>query len=203
MQNETQTFLSQHIDTLEANDIPTLQDVIRYHRELYYAKETPVISDTEFDQLFTLLVAGEEKYNIQDVTSPTQQVDHLVQSQFSKGDHRYAMKSLDNTYDAGDLGDFDGRVRKILTKAEITDDISYFVELKYDGLGVALTYSDGQLTRALTRGNGTTGEDITINIMQIPGIPKTIPTNEDREIRGEIIMPIAQFEELNKKRQKA
>lgn len=148
MQEQTEYFLNISEDESKKTDISSLQNVIRYHRKLYYSEESPVISDSEFDELFALLVSLENKYGIQDVTSPTQQVDHLVNSQFSKADHKYPMQSLDNTYDSQDLADFDTRIQRILTREDISsEDMQYIVELKFDGLGVALTYEDGQLVR--------------------------------------------------------
>lgn len=108
------------------------------------------------------------------------------------------MLSLDNTYDEADILDFDKRIKNIL-KSDA--DIEYCIEVKFDGLGIALTYEDGKLTRALTRGNGVEGEDVTVNAMQIASIPKTLSLKENIEIRGEVIMPIAAFQELNARRQ--
>ena len=108
------------------------------------------------------------------------------------------MLSLDNTYDGADILDFDKRIKNIL-KSEA--DIEYCIEVKFDGLGIALTYENGKLVRALTRGNGVEGEDITVNAMQIATIPKTIPLLGNVEIRGEVIMPIAAFQALNARRQ--
>jgi DNA ligase (NAD+) len=104
------------------------------------------------------------------------------------------MLSLDNTYDEADLRDFDKRIKNILKNDA---DIEYCLELKFDGLGIALTYEGGKLVRALTRGNGIEGEDVTINAMQIVSIPKQISLLENIEIRGEVVMPIAAFQELN------
>lgn len=106
------------------------------------------------------------------MNSPTKRIDVLVSSQFSKGLHTSPMISLDNTYDAADLADFEKRIRNIL-KSDQT--LAYFMELKFDGLGLSITYRDGRLVRALTRGNGIEGEDVTVNTLQIANIPKTIP----------------------------
>ena len=106
------------------------------------------------------------------------------------------MISLDNTYNEQDLLDFEKRIRNI-TKDGIPS-LQYAVEVKFDGLGLSLTYREGKLVRALTRGNGITGEDVTVNALTISNIPKKIPLiSEEIEIRGEVIMPIAEFEGLN------
>lgn len=111
------------------------------------------------------------------------------------------MISLDNTYDADDLQNFEERMKRILDGDPSSPrKIEYVVEYKFDGLGIALTYEKGILVRALTRGNGLIGEDITLNAMEIDNIPKKIPTQEDMEIRGEVVMSRSSFDELNKRR---
>lgn len=108
------------------------------------------------------------------------------------------MISLDNTYDENDIAEFEGRIRNILKSDEI---LAYAMELKFDGLGLSLTYRDGELIRALTRGNGTEGEDVTINALQIKSIPKTIPfKSREVEIRGEVVLPISEFIRINHER---
>lgn len=131
-------YITQSAEELTQNDVTELQEIIRTHRQLYN-QETPVISDKEYDQLYTLLVRLEEIHNINDPQSPTQSVDHLVESQFSKGDHKYLMGSLDNTYDAQDLYDFEKRIGNILKKddsitLEQREHLGYAIELKFDGL---------------------------------------------------------------------
>ncbi|MBP8017058.1 NAD-dependent DNA ligase LigA, partial [Candidatus Gracilibacteria bacterium] len=176
-----------------------LQEIIREHNKLYYNEESPVISDKEYDELFKILKSLEEKFNISNYNSPTQKIDVLLSKQFEKGKHKTPMLSLDNTYNSEDIHEFDKRILNILKNDE---KLSYIIELKFDGLGISLTYKNGKLIRALTRGKGDEGEDVTINIMQISNIPKKIPFthNEEIEIRGEIIMPIYEFEKLNKSR---
>ena len=116
------------------------------------------------------------------------------------------MMSLDNTYNAEDLREFEVRIRRILGKEEIPPaplsqgGIDYVIEYKFDGLGIALRYDNGTLTRALTRGDGQIGEDITLNVMEIANIPHTIPYKETIEIRGEVVMPRSAFDALNQRR---
>ncbi|MCK9272777.1 NAD-dependent DNA ligase LigA [Candidatus Gracilibacteria bacterium] len=187
---------------LGKQDIVGLQEILREHNRLYYNEESPVVSDEEYDRLFKILKKLEEKYGVNYEQSSTSKIDVLVSNQFQKAVHIYPMISLDNTYDSEDILDFEKRILNILKK-EI--ELPYVIELKFDGLGVSLTYQDGKLIKALTRGNGIEGEDITINAMQIKSIPAEIPfkTTEEIEIRGEVVMPILAFENLNKQRLEA
>ncbi|EKE27061.1 MAG: hypothetical protein ACD_4C00067G0003 [uncultured bacterium (gcode 4)] len=183
---------------LTIEEIPWLQEIIREHNILYYNHESPIISDKDYDELFRILKELEEKFEVFDLNSPTKRIDVLTSKQFKKGAHRYPMISLDNTYDADDLKDFNKRILNILKK---DIDISYVIELKFDWLWMSLTYKDWKLVRALTRWNWIEWEDITINALQIKNIPKTIPfKDEEIEIRWEVIMPIEEFLELNRKR---
>lgn len=113
MLEQTQHFLRQKIETISQDDIPQLREVIQYHRSLYY-NDKPVISDSEFDQLYALLIAAEEKYHLTHEESPTQEIARLEDSQFTKAPHLHQMMSLDNTYDAEDLREFEMRIRRIL-----------------------------------------------------------------------------------------
>lgn len=199
MLKETTQFLKKNIGNITEDDIPLLRDIIQYHRAQYYA-DHPVISDVEFDQLYALLIAGEEHFHMShDTQSPTQEVARLEENQFTKAPHLHQMMSLDNTYNAEDLREFETRIRRIL-KEENERTLEYMVEYKFDGLGIALRYDNGRLTRALTRGDGLVGEDITLNVMEIANIPKNIPHKETIEIRGEVVMPRSAFDQLNQRR---
>jgi DNA ligase (NAD+) len=198
MLEQTQHFLGQTIQTISQDEIFGLREVIQYHRALYY-DDKPVISDSEFDQLYALLVAAEERYNLTHEESPTQEIARLEDNQFTKAPHLHQMMSLDNTYDAEDLRDFEGRIRRIL-KEEHEWSLEYIIEYKFDGLGIALLYEAGKLVRALTRGDWQMGEDITLNAREIKNIPHTIPHRETIEIRGEVVMPRSAFDELNARR---
>lgn len=201
MLTETQHFLNRTLDTITQDEIPLLQSVIQYHRTQYY-NDTPVITDGEFDMLYALLVATEEKFHIHDALSPTKEVARLDEdNHFTKATHLHQMMSLDNTYNAEDLRDFEVRMRRILDKENIAqNELEYVVEYKFDGLGIALLYEDGRLVRALTRGDGQIGEDITLNVREISHVPQSIPHTGTIEIRGEVVMPRSAFDELNKKR---
>lgn len=113
------------------------------------------------------------------------------------------MMSLDNTYDAEDLREFEVRIRRILDKERSYGTLEYVVEYKFDGLGIALLYEEGKLVRALTRGDGQMGEDITLNVREITNIPQSIPYSKTIEIRGEVVMSRNSFDELNHKRLQA
>jgi DNA ligase (NAD+) len=128
-------------------------------------------------------------------------VNRLEENHFTKAPHKHQMMSLDNTYNADDLIDFEKRIKRILdSDANSSRVIEYVVEYKFDGLGIALTYEGGKLLRALTRGDGAMGEDITLNALEIANIPQYIPTQQPLEVRGEIVMSRASFEKLNTKR---
>jgi len=202
MIQKTAQFLKKNITELTREDIYELREIIAFHRYQYYELEKPLIADDEFDTLYALLVAGEEKFDMEhDVGSPTQEVHRLEENHFTKAPHRHAMMSLDNTYNADDLLEFEKRIKRILDgDAESSRIIEYIVEYKFDGLGIALTYEGGKLIRALTRGDGIMGEDITLNALQINNIPQYIPTQQDLEVRWEIVMSRASFEKLNEKR---
>lgn len=157
--------------SLKSSDIAEVRDLLREHNRRYYVESDPVVSDAEYDTLFKLLQSLEEEFSDFDPSSPTNRIDVLLSRQFEKGEHRYPMISLDNTYDAGDLTDFEKRIRNILKTEE---PLAYDIELKFDGLGASLTYEGGKLVRALTRGNGREGEDVTVNVMTVKNVPKTI-----------------------------
>lgn len=196
---EKTNFYLSNLANLWETDIVWLQEVIRFHNELYYKNEAPIISDKEYDDLFKLLKNLEEKYNVFDSNSPTKRIDVLISNQFNKWVHKSPMISLDNTYDTEDILDFEKRILNILKKEIV---IPYIIELKFDWLWVSLTYKSWKLIKALTRGNWIEWEDITINALQITSIPKEIPLelDEEVEIRWEVVMPIKSFEDLNKSR---
>ena len=193
-------ILSRNPATLTRADIPHLREMVEFHRHQYYELDTPLISDIEFDRLYALLVATEEKFHESHISSPTQKIQNLVDNHFSKAPHLHQMMSLDNTYDAADLREFEIRIRRILDKETSYTDLEYVIEYKFDGLGIALRYENGNLTRGLTRGDGQIGEDITLKVMEIVNIPHTIPHKETIEIRGEVVMPRSAFDELNQRR---
>ncbi len=192
-------FLGQKKESFSQEQMEKLGELIQFHSELYYEKEHPVISDSEYDALFKLLEYLEEKYR-SDV-----KVSHSVgstgrQSSFGKVPHSRPMISLDNTYNADELRDFDMRIKRILKSENI---FPYTLEFKFDGLGIELIYEDGVLLQAITRGNGIEGEDVTENVKQIKNIPHRIVKKWRFEVRGEVVMPISSFERLNEQAKQA
>lgn len=177
------------------NRIEELTKEINYHNELYYVGN-PIISDFEFDELLSELQQLEKQYpQFKQPDSPTQRVGGVITKEFPVVQHRYPMLSLDNTYSEQDVLDFDERVKKITGDA-----VQYVAEMKFDGVAISLHYEKGILTKAVTRGNGEQGEDITANIKTIRSLPlrvigKNVP--EFFEVRGEVFMPYASFEKLN------
>jgi len=179
--------------------IEQLREQLHRHNYNYYVRSEPTISDFEFDQLLKELQRLEEAFpGFQDDNSPTRRVGSDLNQEFESFPHRHPMLSLGNTYSKEELMDFDRRVRK--TAGE---EISYFCELKYDGVAVSLTYEGGQLVRALTRGDGTRGDDVTRNIRTIRSIPLKLQGTGYPglfEIRGEVILSAPVFERLNQER---
>lgn len=176
--------------------INLLRKELHKHNHSYYVKALPEISDFEYDQLMNEL-AELEKANPEfaSASSPTNRVGSDLDQNFVQREHKYPMLSLGNTYSQEDLQDFDDRVRKVLG-----DDFSYVCELKYDGVAIALTYQNGELTQALTRGDGVKGDDVTENVRTINTIPMVLNGKdfpEEFEIRGEIYMDKDGFERFN------
>lgn len=180
--------------------IAALSTALHEHNYAYYTLSNPVISDFEFDQLLNELLALEKQYPalITD-NSPSQRVGGSITKNFQTVTHRYPMMSLGNTYNEQDLIDFDLRVKK-----QIEDDFEYVCELKFDGLAIGLTYENGFLKQAVTRGDGSKGDDVTANVRTIKSIPLQLPIGTDYpanfEVRGEILMHRTVFEQLNKDR---
>lgn len=202
---------------VERARILELRRAIERHNQLYYVEDSPEIGDAEYDTLMRELRTLEEKHpDLADPASPTQRVSGQPKTGFRTVQHQVPLLSLDNAFSAEELRAFDGRVRRGLGLG--TTDASrgsscpvrpaspapYVVELKIDGLTVALTYRDGLLTEAATRGDGLTGEDITANIRTVRSIPLRI-NNRVRllSVRGEVYMPKEEFAALNREREEA
>lgn len=175
--------------------ISELSEAIRDHQFRYYVLDRPVITDAEFDTLLKELSQLESKYpELREADSPTQSIGGGFATQFEQFDHREKMMSLDNVFDIAELNTWFERTEKIAPVSE------WLCELKVDGLAINLLYEDGLLTRALTRGNGVTGEDVTFNVKTIRNLPhkligKSLPSV--MEVRGEVFFPLAAFAELN------
>ncbi|MGP3972605.1 NAD-dependent DNA ligase LigA [Streptomyces sp. 8N114] len=174
-----------------------LAEQIEEHRFRYYVKDAPVVSDAEFDRLLRELEALEEEHpSLRTPDSPTQKVAGQYETEFTEVAHRERMLSLDNAFDDAELGEWADRVARELEGV----DYHFLCELKVDGLAVNLTYEHGRLTRAATRGDGRTGEDITPNIRTIADVPERLTGDglpELVEVRGEVFFPMERFQELN------
>ena len=175
--------------------ITELTNEIRDHQFKYYVLDAPTITDAQFDALLKELGALEAKHpELLAPDSPSLGVGGGFATTFDQHDHIEKMMSLDNVFDTQELAAWFDRVEKEI------GEVSYLCELKVDGLAINLLFEDGQLTRALTRGNGVTGEDVTLNVKTIKGLPhslsgKKVPTRI--EVRGEVFFPLAAFQELN------
>ncbi len=177
--------------------IQNLRDELNVHNHNYYVLDTPTISDFEFDQKLKQLQELENQ-NPQyfDENSPTQRVGGTITKNFQTVAHDYRMYSLDNSYSKEDLIDWENRIQKVLGNVEI----DYVCELKYDGASISITYENGKLKRAVTRGDGFQGDDVTNNIKTIRSIPLHLKGNnypDKFDIRGEIILPLFGFEKMN------
>jgi DNA ligase (NAD+) len=175
-----------------------LRAEIAYHEKKYYVDSDPQISDAEFDALMKELRRLEDEHpEIVIPESPTRRVGGKPVDGFLPARHRTPMLSLDNAYTVEEFEDFDGRVRKLISDRPF----SYVSELKIDGLGVSALYRDGRLIRAVTRGDGHKGDDVTANVRTIKAFPLTLTDRREIEVRGEIYLPFASFREINRGRE--
>ena len=196
-QNATNIFLKK-INEDCSKEIGQLSSLLRFHEHRYYVLNDPIISDYEYDQLYKLLERIEKEYpQLVTSDSPTQRVGNSLNEGFETVQHLVPMLSLDNSYNAEDLLDFDRKARE----AGDLSMIEYCVEPKFDGASISLIYENDFLVRGVTRGDGVEGEDITNNIKQIKSIPLSAPFSaygiQQIEIRGEIIMTKASFNKYN------
>lgn len=186
-----------------AEQISALRKELHEHNRKYYIDDAPAISDHLFDQKLAALKALEEANpSFFDPNSPTQRVGGAVTKNFTTVMHEYRMYSLDNSYNKQDLLDWETRMCKILG----VDTLDYTCELKYDGASISLTYVNGNLTQAVTRGDGVQGDDVTNNVKTIHSVPLQISSSDVPDtftIRGEIILPLAGFNAMNAERIKA
>ncbi|HVA62290.1 MAG TPA: NAD-dependent DNA ligase LigA [Terriglobales bacterium] len=188
--------------------IEQLRDEIRRHERLYYVHDQPEISDADFDALMLRLRELEAEHpELASPDSPTQRVGGEPRAGLVKARHSSPLLSLDNAYSEGELRDFDRRVREGVGAVEAP--VAYVAELKLDGLSMAVRYQDGALAQGLTRGDGTTGEEVTDNLRTIRTLPLRVGAKERRaaglpddfEVRGEVLMPRAAFQRLNQERE--
>ena len=187
----------------EIKRIEELREQLHHHNYLYYVQNSPTLSDQEFDRLMHELQDLEAKHpEVYDPNSPTQRVGSDLSTGFIQVKHKYAMLSLANTYNEQEVASWYATVSKDLGGQPF----EVCCELKYDGLSISLTYGQGRLVRAVTRGDGEQGDDVTANVRTIRAIPLVLPGTgypNEFEIRGEILMPWKVFEQLNAEREKA
>ncbi len=183
--------------------IEELRSIIERHNRLYYIDAAPEITDREYDQLLESLEELEQQFpELGSATSPTQRVGGAPQESFESVRHAVPMMSLSNTYSKEELVEFDRRIRKLIPE----ETFDYILEPKIDGVAISLRYENGELVRAVTRGDGTTGDDATSNIRTIQSIPLRLADMMPPavlEVRGEIYMDTVGFAKLNKRRQEA
>jgi DNA ligase (NAD+) len=187
--------------------IEALREKIRHHEYLYYVADNPEISDLEFDKLMRQLKDLEAEHpELITADSPTQRVGGKPREGFVKVSHSSPMLSLDNTYSEKELRDWERRVHELSGRSEV----DYVCELKLDGMSLALIYEDGKLVRGITRGDGSVGEDVTLNVRTVRSVPLSIPKEKlkkagmpaDFEVRGELLMPTASFKKINEERER-
>src|SRR3984957_11860326 len=187
--------------------IEALREKIRHHEYLYYVLDNPEISDAEFDKLMQQLKDLESEHpSLVTPDSPTQRVGGKPREGFVKVRHSTPMLSLDNTYSEEELRDWERRVHELTGRSQV----DYVCELKLDGMSLALVYQDGRLARGVTRGDGSIGEDVTLNIRTVRSVPLSIPKDTlkkaglpaDFEVRGELLMPTAAFRKINEERER-
>jgi DNA ligase (NAD+) len=186
--------------------IESLREKIRHHEYLYYVVDNPEITDSEFDRLMQQLKDLEAAHpQLITADSPTQRVGGKPREGFVKVPHSSPMLSLDNTYNEDELRDWERRVHELSGRT----DVDYVCELKLDGMSLALIYEDGKLVRGITRGDGSVGEDVTLNVRTVRSVPLSIPKEKlkkagvpaDFEVRGELLMPLASFKKMNEERE--
>jgi len=189
-----------------AKKIEALREKIRRHEYLYYVVDQPEISDAEFDELMRELKGLEAEHpDLITADSPTQRVGGKPREGFVKVPHSSPMLSLDNTYNEEELRDWERRVHELSGR----QDVDYVCELKLDGMSLALIYEDGKLVRGITRGDGSVGEDVTLNVRTVRSVPLSISKENlkkagipaDFEVRGELLMPLAAFKRMNEERE--
>jgi DNA ligase (NAD+) len=195
------------VDKHIENKVEGLREKIRHHEYRYYVLDDPEISDAEFDRLMNELKKIEAEHPaLIRPDSPSQRVGGKPREGFVKVEHSSPMLSLDNAYSEDELRAWERRVHELSGRK----DIEYVCELKLDGMSLALHYEDGRLMRGVTRGDGSVGEDVTLNVRTVRSVPlglskealKKAGLPADFEVRGELLMPVAAFQRMNEEREK-
>jgi DNA ligase (NAD+) len=180
--------------------IAELREQLHTYNHNYYVLSQPSVSDYDFDMLLNELIDLEKQFpDFNDHNSPSQRVGSDINLEFKQVEHKYPMLSLGNTYSEEEIRDFENRIKKL-----IDGDVEYVCEMKYDGTSISLTYKNGKLVQAVTRGDGVKGDDVTANVKTIGSVPLQLSGEgypEEFEIRGEILMPFAVFNSLNEERE--
>jgi DNA ligase (NAD+) len=189
---------AKHLSLKQAEQkIEKLRKDITYHEKRYYVDNNPQISDFEFDMLVKELEELEKQFpELVTPESPTQRVGEQPVSGFASVEHSSPMLSLDNCYSFEELKDFEERIKKIIPNEKI----EYVAELKIDGLGISVIYRDGNFARAVTRGDGFRGDDVTLNVKTIRSLPLTVRETREIEVRGEAFLPFQSFHKINQYR---
>src|SRR3989441_2482358 len=189
------------------DEIQSLRERIRHHEYRYYVLDDPELTDAEFDRLMNELKKLEAAHpELVTPDSPTQRVGGKPREGFVKVAHSVPMLSLDNAYSEEELRNWERRVHQLSGRK----DMEYVCELKLDGMSLALRYESGRLVRGITRGDGSTGEDVTSNVRTVRSVPLSISPEKlrkagipaDFEVRGEMLMPMASFKRMNEEREK-
>jgi DNA ligase (NAD+) len=187
--------------------VDVLRDTVRHHEHCYYVLDDPEISDAEYDALVNELKAVEAEHpELITPDSPTQRVGGKPREGFVKVPHSTPMLSLDNAYNETELRDWERRVHELTGESKV----NYVCELKLDGMSLALRFEDGRLARAITRGDGSVGEDVTLNVRTVRSVPLSVPAKtldkagipHDFEVRGELLMPTTSFQRMNDERER-
>src|SRR5450755_450926 len=189
--------------------LEALREKIRHHEYRYFVLDDPEISDVQFDQLTHELKKFETEHpELITPDSPTQRVGGKPREGFGKAPHSSPMLSLDNTYSEDELRNWERRIHELSGRED--KEIEYVCELKLDGMSLALHYENGKLVRGITRGDGTIGEDVTLNVRTVRSIPLSIPLDKlkkigiplDFEVRGEMLIPLASFKKMNEEQER-
>ncbi len=182
-------------------EVKKLTNELNKHNHLYYVENNPTISDYDFDMLLKRLQELESQFpELEDENSPTKRVGGDITKKFETVVHKYPMLSLSNTYSEEEIEEWVTRVKK-----QVEDDLEYVCELKYDGVAIGIQYVNGKLKQAITRGDGSQGENVTSNVKTIRTIPLALKGDypDDFEIRGEIFFPLKNFQKLNEQKREA
>ena len=198
LQQDSMKWLSSAEGEINADNVEDLRTVLRFHEHRYYVENDPLISDGEYDKIFKRLQHFEEASpEFITADSPTQRVGKGLIKNFPKVQHLVPMLSLDNSYNAEDLNDFDRKVRELSG----TENIEYCIEPKFDGASISLVYENDQLLTGITRGDGEVGDDITPNVKQIRSLPLSAAFSnygiETIEFRGEVLINKSNFAAYN------